>query len=90
MAEPRMFPNSHETPESKSARNEAHLFHLWQQQNELKAELAELRKDRAALLRRIGAWAVTLLVAALSAIFSKGSTIGFLAQKMVETLIGAS
>ena len=85
MAELRMFPNGRETDEARMARLEAHIFHLWQQQNGLKDEIHELKKDRAALIRRIGGWAVWALAALLGAIVSKGSTLGFLVHAFLST-----
>ena len=85
-----MFPNGRETPEAKAARLEAHLYHTWLQLNALKAEVTEIKKDRAALLLRIGRWAVYVLVAVLSAILSKGSTLGYVSQKLLEAMSGAS
>jgi hypothetical protein len=89
MAEPHMFPNGRETDEAKIARIEAHHYHLWRQLNALQEEIRELKKDRAALLRKVGGWAAWVLVALLSAVVSKGSTLGYLSQKLLE-MIGSS
>ena len=88
MAEPNLFPpnGSHD---AKLARLEVHFYHIWLRQSGLEAEIKELKKDRAALLRKIGGWGAWVLVAVLSAVVSRGSTPGFLGQKLLET-IGSS
>ena len=86
MAELPMFPlNGNGPPEVKIARLEERIYHLWQRQNALQEEIKELKKDRAALLRKIGGWGAWVLVAILSAVVSRGSTPGFLLQKLLET-----
>ena len=88
--DPRTFPtNGNGTPESKIGRLEAHVYHIWQQQSALQEEIKELKRDRAALLRKIGGWGIWALVAILSAVVSKGSTPGYLSQKFLE-MIGSS
>ncbi len=82
-------PNGNGSTEAKLARLEAHFYHIWQQQNALKQEIQELKRDRAALLRKIGGWGIWVLVAVLSAVVSKGSTPGYLLQKFLE-MIGSS
>ena len=81
--------NGNGSIEAKLARLEAHHYHLWQQQNALKDEIKELKRDRAALLRKIGGWGIWALVAILSAVVSRGSTPGYLTQRLLET-IGSS
>lgn len=89
MAELHMFPNFRETPEARIARLEERVYHHWRQQNVLQEEIRELKKDRAALLKKIGGWGIWVLVAILSAVVSKGSTPGYLSQKFLE-MIGSS
>jgi hypothetical protein len=84
MSEPNLFPpnGSHD---AKLARLEVHFYHIWQRQSALEEEIKELKKDRAALIRRIGGWGIWALVALLGAIVSKGSTLGYLAQAFLSS-----
>lgn len=75
--------------EAKLARLEAHFYHIWQTQNALKEEIRELKRDREVMLRKIGGWSIWALVAILSAVVSKGSTLGYLARTLLGT-IGSS
>lgn len=72
--------------EAKLARLEAHFYHIWQQQGALQEEIKELKRDRAALLKKIGGWVIWVLIVLLSAVVSKGSTPGFLTQQFFETI----
>lgn len=73
--DPRSFPlNGNGTPESKIARIEAHLFHIWQRLADIEQEAKEKHKDREALLRMIGFRAILVLATILGALASSGST----------------
>ena len=71
--------------EAKQARLEAHFYHLWQRLSDLENEISELRKDRSALIRRVGGWAIWVLAAILGAIVSKGSTLGMVIHTLLQS-----
>ena len=96
MADLRMFPNGQETQESKIARLEAHVFHLWHKQKEaeiehqrLEQEQKELKKDREALLKYIGWRIVLFLGLVIGGLVSKGSTHGSLITAIYGALMGS-
>lgn len=82
--------NGNGSTEAKLARLEAHFYHIWQQQNALNEEIKELKRDRTALLKKIGGWGIWLLIVMLSAVVSKGSTPGYLVQRLLEMISTSS